>query len=92
MSNSGGSWGPDGKLYLTGHDPAEAYVMELPKGGSILNWVATVPLKNTGQGIAWDRSTPDVLFSIIRGEGDQPNHVTANRVQFTTQRADAPAQ
>ena len=23
MSNSGGSWGPDGFLYLTGHDPAE---------------------------------------------------------------------
>ena len=23
MSNSGGSWGPDGFLYLSGHDPAE---------------------------------------------------------------------
>jgi hypothetical protein len=25
MSNSGGSWGADGFLYLTGHDPAELY-------------------------------------------------------------------
>ena len=33
MSNSGGSWGPDGYLYLSGHDPAELYRMRLPKGG-----------------------------------------------------------
>ena len=33
MSNSGGSWGPDGFLYLTGHDPAELYRMRLPKAG-----------------------------------------------------------
>ena len=80
MSNSGGSWGPDGKLYLTGHDPAEAYVMELPEMGSILTWTATVPLANRGQGIAWDRSQPDVLYAIIRGEGDEENRVTVNRV------------
>jgi len=92
MSNSGGSWGPDGKLYLTGHDPAEAYVMELPEAGSILKWVATVPLKNTGQGIAWDRSTPDMIYGIIRGESDADNRVTANRVVLTTQKADAAAQ
>lgn len=83
MSNSGGSWGPDGKLYLTGHDPAEAYVMELPEAGSVLRWVATVPLDNTGQGIAWDRSTPDVLYGMIRGDSDADNRVTANRVVFT---------
>lgn len=82
MSNSGGSWGPDGKLYLTGHDPAEAYVMELPEAGSVLRWVATVPLDNTGQGIAWDRSTPDVLYAMVRGESDDQNRVTANRIVF----------
>ena len=43
MSNSGGSWGPDGRLYISGHDPAEVYVMELPEAGSMLKWVATVP-------------------------------------------------
>ena len=87
MSNSGGSWGPDGNLYLTGHDPAEAYVMQLPEFGSVLEWVATVPLDNRGQGIAWDRSEPDILYAIIRGEDDAPNFVTANRVIF----ADGPA-
>ncbi len=57
MSNSGGSWGPDGYLYLTGHDHGEIYVMELPLAGSILHQVATVMVPvMEGQGIAWDRS------------------------------------
>lgn len=57
MSNSGGSWGPDGNLWLTGHDLPEAYVMALPKAGSDLEWLATVELPGIeGQGIAWDRS------------------------------------
>ena len=66
MSNSGGSWGPDGKLYVSGHDPAEAYVMQLPEMGPVLDWVGTVPLDNHGQGIAWDRSQPGVIYGIIR--------------------------
>ena len=87
MSNSGGSWGPDGRLYLTGHDPAEAYVMEIPEMGSELTWVATVPLEIAGQGIAWDRSEPGTLYGIIRG---RPNVVTVSRVA-TDQPAEAGA-
>ena len=57
MSNSGGSWGQDGYLYLTGHDLPEIYVMALPGDGSELRWVATVTVPGySGQGIAWDRS------------------------------------
>lgn len=68
MSNSGGSWGPDGRLYITGHDASAAYVMELPDAGSELEWVATVNLPSiAGQGIAWDRSsTEPVLWGILR--------------------------
>ncbi|GHJ37004.1 hypothetical protein [Streptomyces sp. TS71-3] len=68
MSNSGGSWGPDGRLWLTGHDFGEAYVMNLPSEGSDLQWVATVTLPNVeGQAIAWDRSTKDPeLWTIKR--------------------------
>ena len=29
MSNSGGSWGPDGFLYLSAHDPAEVYILDI---------------------------------------------------------------
>jgi hypothetical protein len=66
MSNSGGSWGPDGFLYLTGHDPAELYRMRLPKAGSILELVDVIPMNIRGQGIAWDRSQPGVIYGIIR--------------------------
>lgn len=57
MSNSGGSFGPDGWLYITGHDASAAYVFQIPSAGSMLIWVATVSLPDiAGQGIAWDRS------------------------------------
>ncbi len=66
MSNSGGSWGPDGFLYLTGHDPAELYRMRIPKAGSVLELVDTIPMNIRGQGIAWDRSQPGVIYGIVR--------------------------
>ena len=66
MSNSGGSWGPDGFLYLSGHDPAEIYRMRLPKAGSVLELVDILPMNIRGQGIAWDRSQPGVIYGIIR--------------------------
>jgi hypothetical protein len=66
MSNSGGSWGPDGFLYLTGHDPAELYRMRLPKAGSVLEVVDIIPMNVRGQGIAWDRSQPGVIYGIVR--------------------------
>jgi hypothetical protein len=56
MTNSGGTWGPDGFLYLSGHDPAEVYKMRLPKMGSVLELVEVLPMNIRGQGIAWDRS------------------------------------
>jgi hypothetical protein len=68
MSNSGGSWGADGYLYLTGHDHGELYVMELPEAGSELHWAATVKVPvMEGQGIAWDRSVDErVLWAIYK--------------------------
>ena len=68
MSNSGGSWGPDGRLWITGHDRGEAYVMEPPRAGSELRWIATVSLPGVeGQGIAWDLSGPrPTLWAIKR--------------------------
>lgn len=68
MSNSGGSWGGDGFLYLTGHDYPELYVMRIPATGGTLEWIATVHIPGlNGQGIAWDRTVQDrVLWSILR--------------------------
>ncbi|MYZ47711.1 cycloisomerase [Propylenella binzhouense] len=78
MSNSGGSWGPDGKLWLSGHDPAEIYRMEFPEVGSILKWAATAPADIAGQGIAWDHSDPGVIYGIVRKD----RRVTATRVEL----------
>jgi len=66
MSNSGGSFGPDGFLYLSGHDPAEIYKVRPPKAGSVLEVVEILPMNIRGQGIAWDRSQPGVIYGIIR--------------------------
>ncbi|MBC6456553.1 hypothetical protein HKK72_01280 [Actinomadura sp. HBU206391] len=72
MSNSGGSWGPDGRLWLTGHDLGEAYVMNAPSAGAELEWVATVKLPNVeGQGIAWDRSSNKPTFWAIKRSTSQ---------------------
>ncbi|KAK4951765.1 hypothetical protein LTR10_009685 [Elasticomyces elasticus] len=57
MSNSGGSFGPDGWLYITGHDDPAVYVLKVPSAGDIVVWVATISVPDIGgQGIAWDRS------------------------------------
>lgn len=64
MSNSGGSWGPDGLLYCTGHDRSELYAMRLPESGSILELVATIQIPIFGQGIAWDRTDEGVIYGI----------------------------
>lgn len=67
-SNSGGSWGPDGRLYLSGHDRPELYAVRLPEAGSVLKLEEIIPVRSEGQGIAWDRSHPGLLFTILRSE------------------------
>lgn len=82
MSNSGGSWGPDGFLYLSGHDPAEVYKMRLPKAGSVLEYVESIPMNIRGQGIAWDRSQPGVIYGIIRATADERKAGGSHKVTF----------
>lgn len=66
MSVSGGSWGADGKLYITGHDSAKVYILKLPESGSVLEFLQSVKIDSHGQGIAWDRSDSERLYGIIR--------------------------
>lgn len=80
MSNSGGSWGPDGYLYVTGHDLPEIYKMQLPEAGSMLEVVETIPLNIRGQGIAWDRSDPGILYGIIRATDEEEAEGITNSV------------
>lgn len=66
MSISGGGWGPDGRLYLSGHDHPELYVMALPAGGGVLDHTATIGMEAEGQAVDWDESQPGVLYGITR--------------------------
>ena len=55
-SCSGGGFGPDGKLYCTGHDRAEVYQLDFPKAGSTLQLIDTIAAPIKGQGIALENS------------------------------------
>ncbi len=67
MSSSGGGFGPDGRLYITGHDHKELYVLELPKaGGAVLDHVATIGVDVEGQAVDWDESEPGMIYGISR--------------------------
>jgi outer membrane protein assembly factor BamB len=65
-SNSGGAFDGDGRLWATGHDRREAYVLALPPDHGELRLTRTVVVPSPGQGIAWDRSRPGVLYAIDR--------------------------
>jgi len=70
MSNSGGGFGPDGKLFVTGHDHAELYVLEVPIQNGELKHLRTLAAPISGQGIAWDKHEVGTLYGIIRKTHD----------------------
>jgi hypothetical protein len=69
MAASGGAIGPDGLLYLTGHDRPEMYVMGAPAMGPKLVHIATVDIDAQGQAFAWDESVGEdehIVYAISR--------------------------
>ncbi|MES2695591.1 MAG: hypothetical protein V4773_19095 [Verrucomicrobiota bacterium] len=65
-SLSGGAFGPGGKLFATGHDDPELYVLDFPTAGSVLKWIATVPIAAEGQSFGWDAKENGMFYSIGR--------------------------
>ena len=67
-SSSGGSFGPGGHLFVSGHDATELYLLDLPASGGEMNHLGTVAISAAGQAFAWDRSAgaEGVLYSIQR--------------------------
>lgn len=65
-SSSGGSFGPDRHLFITGHDAQELYVLDQPVTGEVWQWRGVIPISAHGQAFAWDRGEPGVLYSIER--------------------------
>lgn len=76
-SNSGGAFGPEGLLYATGHDAPELYLLRVPAAGAALELVAILPAPASGQGIAWDPSEPELLWTIRR----EAREVVASRLR-----------
>lgn len=67
---SGGSIGPDGLLYLLGHDRPELYVLAKPRLGPVLLHLATIDIAAEGQALAWDRTVSGRnLYAISRPNG-----------------------
>ena len=78
--HDGGSWGPDGYLYLTGHDLPEVYKVQLPEAGSVLEVVEIIPLEVRGRGIAWDRHDRTILYGIVRATDEEEQQGVPNKV------------
>jgi hypothetical protein len=66
---SGGALGPDGLLYLLGHDRPEMYVLARPVMGPVLLHVATIDIDVEGQAFSWDRSAGRTVYAINRPTG-----------------------
>jgi hypothetical protein len=63
---SGGAIGPDGWLYLLGHDRPEMYVVARPSMGPSLIHVATIDLEAEGQAFAWAQDGTRTVYTIDR--------------------------
>ncbi len=83
MSNSGGAFGPDGRLYITGHDNGELYVVAPPEMGSVMVWQETIPIEIGGQGFAFDPVEKGVVWGLIRNKSGGSSTVTVSRLPET---------
>ncbi|MEL7393565.1 MAG: hypothetical protein AAFN06_13080 [Pseudomonadota bacterium] len=66
---SGGQVGPDGLLYILGHDKPEMYVLAKPKMGPKLVHLATLDIALEGQAFSWDLNLPRTIYGINRRDG-----------------------
>ncbi len=66
FSVSGGAFGPEGYLYVTGHDDRVLFVLALPEAGSALKWIATIPISAQGQAFSWDPHEPGLLYTLSK--------------------------
>lgn len=63
---SGGAIGPDGRLYVMGHDLPEMYVLDFPPMGPTMVHVATLRVPSEGQAFAFDPVEPQRVWAISR--------------------------
>ncbi len=78
-SASGGSFGPDGRLYIAAKRGAEIHALIFPKAGSTMIWQGSLPVDIQGQQFSWDRSEPGVVF------GSRPKEKLVTMTDLRTQ-------
>lgn len=78
-SNSGGALATDGRLYLTGHDKPELYIMSLPESGYTLKHIKTIQSSIHGQGVAIDHSIKGKL--VIYGLNRETNTIIVEEIK-----------
>lgn len=66
---SGGAIGPDGLLYILGHDRPELYVLARPQMGPGLILVAVIDIEAEGQAFSWAPGGERQIFAIDRRAG-----------------------
>lgn len=66
---SGGVLGPDGLLYVMGHDRPEMYVLAAPRMGPTLIHLATIALEAEGQAFCWAADGSREVFTVDRRHG-----------------------
>lgn len=66
---SGGAIGPDGWLYLIGHDRPELYVVARPPMGPTLIHIATITVEAEGQAFSWAQDGTRTIFTVDRRKG-----------------------
>ena len=66
---SGGALGPDGLLYVLGHDLPEMYVLARPDMGPTLIHVATITLDVEGQAFSFAPGEDRTIFAVDRKGG-----------------------
>jgi hypothetical protein len=66
---SGGAIGPDGLLYILGHDRPEIYVLAKPSMGPVMIHVATIALEAEGQAFSWAADGSRIVYTIDRRRG-----------------------
>lgn len=69
-SISGGSFGADGILSVTGQDAGENHVLGIPREGPVPKHVATIAATIEGQTWAWNRSNERTICAIRCSTGE----------------------
>jgi hypothetical protein len=65
-SISGASWDAQGRLWASGHDKPELYLLALPARGDVLDHAGTFAVATFGQAIDVDPADPGLVWTIDR--------------------------